>query len=133
MSKENTRSSSLPLKDIKFATWEQTYTAIREIIANEYLRHDVLLTSDKCNDFEKDYFRKVVDGTITEVSMARAFWSFRTCSISIMAVRCVIIIDEYDTPIRGATRKDTTNRSPALCVIFCPAPSKITRTFPMDS
>ena len=57
-------------KDIKFATWEQTYTAIREIIANEYLRHDVLLTSDKCNDFEKDYFRKVVDGTITEVSMA---------------------------------------------------------------
>ena len=83
-------------KDIKFATWEQTYTAIREIIANEYLRHDVLLTSDKCNDFEKDYFRKVVDGTITEVSMARAFLELSHMLNKHYGRPAVIIIDEYD-------------------------------------
>ena len=87
-------------KDIKFATWEQTYTAIREIIANEYLRHDVLLTSDKCNDFEKDYFRKVVDGTITEVSMARAFLELSHMLNKHYGRPAVIIIDEYDTPIQ---------------------------------
>ena len=87
-------------KDIKFAAWEQTYTAIREIIANEYLRHDVLLTSDKCNEFEKDYFRKVVDGTITEVSMARAFLELSHMLNEHYGRPAVIIIDEYDTPIQ---------------------------------
>lgn len=87
-------------KDIKFATWEQTYTAIREIIANEYLRHDTLLTSDKCNEFEKNYFRKVVDGTITEVSMARAFLELSHMLNKHYGRPAVIIIDEYDTPIQ---------------------------------
>lgn len=88
-------------KDIKFATWEQTYTAIREMIANEYLRHEVLLTSDKCNEFEKDYFRKVVDGTITEVSMARAFQELSHMLNKHYGRPAVIIVDEYDTPIQN--------------------------------
>ena len=87
-------------KDIKFATWEQTYTAIREIIANEYLRHDVLLTSDKCNEFEKEYFRKVVNGSISEVSMARAFLELSHMLNKHYNQPAVIIIDEYDTPIQ---------------------------------
>ena len=87
-------------KDIKFATWEQTYTAIREIIANEYLRHDVLLTSDKCNEFEKEYFRRVVNGSISEVSMARAFLELSHMLNKHYNRPAVIIIDEYDTPIQ---------------------------------
>ncbi len=87
-------------KDIKFATWKETYTAIREIVANEYLRHDVLLMSDKCNEFEKAYFRKVVDGTITEVSMTRAFLELSRMLHKHYGRPAVIIIDEYDTPIQ---------------------------------
>ena len=87
-------------KDIKFATWKETYTAIREIVANEYLRHDVLLMSDKCNEFEKAYVRKVVDGTITEVSMTRAFLELSRMLHKHYGRPAVIIIDEYDTPIQ---------------------------------
>lgn len=87
-------------KDIKFPTWEQTYTAIREIIANEFLRHEVLLASDKCNQNEKDYFRKVVDGTIAEVSMSRAFLELSRMLNKHYGQSAVIIIDEYDTPIQ---------------------------------
>ncbi len=87
-------------KDIKFASWEQTYNAIREIIANEYLRHDILLTSDRCNEYEKDYFRKVVDGSITEVSMSRAFAELSRMLHKHYDCPSVIIIDEYDTPIQ---------------------------------
>lgn len=90
----------ISFKDVKFPTWDQTYTAIREIIANEYLRHDVLLTSDQCNEFEKSYFRKVVDGTITEVSMARAFLELSHMLRKHYGRSSVIIIDEYDTPIQ---------------------------------
>lgn len=87
-------------KDIKFASWVQTYNAIREIIANEYLRHDILLTSDRCNEYEKDYFRKVVDGSITEVSMSRAFAELSRMLHKHYDCPSVIIIDEYDTPIQ---------------------------------
>lgn len=87
-------------KDIKFPTWEQAYTAIREIIANEFLRHEVLLTSDKCNEYEKDYFRKVVDGTISEVSMSRALSELSHMLRKHYNQSAIIIIDEYDTPIQ---------------------------------
>lgn len=86
-------------KDIKFQTWEQTYTAIRETIAREFLRHEVLLTSDKCNEYEKDYFRKVVDGSISEVSMSRALSELSHMLKKHYNQSAVIIIDEYDTPI----------------------------------
>lgn len=87
-------------KDVKFTTWEQTYTAIREIIAKEYLRHEVLLTSEKCNEFDKEYFRKVVDGSISEVSMARAFQELSYQLKKHYGQPAIIIIDEYDTPIQ---------------------------------
>lgn len=87
-------------KDIKFPTWEQTYTAIREIIAREFLRHDVILASDKCNEYEKDYFRKVVDGSISEVSMSRALSELSHMLQKHYNQSAVIIIDEYDTPIQ---------------------------------
>ncbi len=87
-------------KDVKFPTWEQTYTAIRETIAREFLRHEVLLTSDKCNEYEKDYFRKVVDGSISEVSMSRALSELSHMLKKHYNQSAVIIIDEYDTPIQ---------------------------------
>lgn len=90
----------ITFKDIKFAAWEQTYTAIREVIANEYLRHDVLLTSDKCNDYEKEYFRKVVDGSVSAVSMTRAFLELSRMLRKQYDQSAMIIIDEYDTPIQ---------------------------------
>ena len=90
----------ITFKDIKFPTWEQTYTAIREIIANEFLRHEILLTGDRCNSYEKEYFRKVVDGSISEVSMSRALSELSRMLRKHYDQSAVIIIDEYDTPIQ---------------------------------
>ena len=87
-------------KDIKFPSWEQTYTAIQEIIANEYMRHDVLLTSERCNEFEKDYFRRIIDGSVSEVSMSRAFLELSRMLNKHYGQPAVIIIDEYDTPVQ---------------------------------
>lgn len=87
-------------KDVKFPTWEQTYDAIREIIAKEYLRHEILLTSEKCNAYDKEYFRKVVEGSITEVSMTRAFQELSYQLNKHYGQSAIIIIDEYDTPIQ---------------------------------
>jgi len=87
-------------KDVKFQTWEETYAAICEIIAKEYMRHKELLTSEKCDEFDKAYFRKLVDGTITEVSMTRALQELSHQLNKHYGRAAVIIIDEYDTPIQ---------------------------------
>lgn len=50
--------------------------------------------------FEKDYFRKVADGSITEVSMIRAFQELSRMLHKHYGQSAVIIIDEYDTPIQ---------------------------------
>lgn len=87
-------------KDIKFPAWEQTYTAIREVIATEYLRHEVLLTSEACNEYEKAYFRSVADGSVSDVSMTRAFLELSRMLRKHYRQPAIIIIDEYDTPIQ---------------------------------
>ena len=90
----------ISFKDVKFQTWEDAYIAICEIIAKEFLRHEVLLTSDKCNQYEKDYFRKVVDGTISSVSMTRSLSELSHQLNKHYGQPAVIIVDEYDTPIQ---------------------------------
>ena len=88
-------------KDIKFDSWQDTYEAIQEEIASEYQRHSILLESDKCNEYEKDYFRKVTDGSISKVSMIRAFGVLsRMLNKHYGQSAIIIIIDEYDTPIQ---------------------------------
>jgi len=64
------------------------------------MRHKELLTSEKCDEFDKAYFRKLVDGTITEVSMTRALQELSHQLNKHYGRAAVIIIDEYDTPIQ---------------------------------
>ena len=90
----------ITFKDVKFSTWEETYSSICEIIAKEYRRHKELLTSDKCDEFDKKYYRKIVDNTITEVSMTRALQELSYQLNKHYGQSAVIIIDEYDTPIQ---------------------------------
>lgn len=90
----------ITFKDIKFSTWEETYAAICEIIAKEYRRHAELLTSDKCDEFDNNYYRKVVDNNITAVSMTRALLELSYQLNKHYGQSAVIIVDEYDTPIQ---------------------------------
>ena len=39
----------LTFKDVKFDTWEETFAAVRDIIAKEAQRHRELQTSEKCD------------------------------------------------------------------------------------
>lgn len=63
----------------KYCQWDEAYEAIRNAIADEYKRHLYLLTSEKCNEFDRKYFRSVMEGTVTTVGLASAF-----CTLSNM-------------------------------------------------
>lgn len=97
---------SVTFKDIKFPIWEQAFEAIRDEITKEYRRHIYLLESDKCNEYDKKYFRGVLDGTVTEVGLTGAFRNLSYMLNVHYDKPAVIIIDEYDTPIQQGYMTD---------------------------
>ena len=97
---------SVTFKDIKFPAWEQSLEAIRNVIAAEYRRHIYLLESDKCNEYDKKYFRSVAEGTVTEVGLTSAFQTLSSMLHTHYGKPAVIIIDEYDTPIQQGYTAD---------------------------
>ena len=48
----------LSFKDIKYATWEETYQAIKQLIAQEFRRHNLLAASNTLSDYERNDFPK---------------------------------------------------------------------------
>lgn len=97
---------SVTFKDIKFASWEQTYEALRDVIAREYRRHIYLLDSNQCTEYDKNYFRSVLDGTVSEVGLTGAFRNLSYMLHIHYNKSAIIIIDEYDTPIQQGYTKD---------------------------
>ncbi|MCR5609594.1 MAG: AAA family ATPase [Lachnospiraceae bacterium] len=90
---------SVTFKDIKYSTWEQSFTAIRDVIVEEYKRHIYILDSNKCNDYDKKYFLNIINQSITEVELAGAFSNLSKMLNIHHNKPAIIIIDEYDTPI----------------------------------
>lgn len=90
----------ITFKDVKFSTWQKTYEAIQDVISREYRRHIYLLDSPRCNEYDKKYFRSVLEGSATEVGMTRAFQDLSYMLHAHYEKSVVIIIDEYDTPIQ---------------------------------
>ncbi len=93
-------------KDIKYPSWEQAFEAIRNVISNEYRRHDYLMSSSKCSEYDKKYFSDILSGTASEVNLARAFSMLSFMLKNHHGKSAIIIIDEYDTPIQQGYMTD---------------------------
>lgn len=90
----------ITFKDLKYSTWEETLTNIRALITKEYLRHSEILTSDKCNDFDKKYCRDLIDGSLEPAMLPNAVSYLSEMLEKHHGTAPIIIIDEYDTPIQ---------------------------------
>ncbi len=92
-------------KDIKFNTWEETFEAIKDIFAKEAYRHPELQQSDKCNDYEKRSFEKLLAGEMSEVELSAVLQNLSQMLHKHHGVAPIIIIDEYDIPIQQGHMK----------------------------
>lgn len=90
----------LTFKDVKFDTWEETFAAVRDIIAKEAQRHRELQTSEKCDEYSRKVYVKLAEGDVSEVEASSALSDLSAMLHSHYGVAPVIIIDEYDTPIQ---------------------------------
>lgn len=63
---------SLTFKDAKFTDWKSTFEAIKNVIRDEYMRHDELFTSTCLNPVERDYLSRMQSDQLNEVEYTRA-------------------------------------------------------------
>lgn len=87
-------------KDIKFATWEECLEIIGLLFQREFGRHMELLESDRCSDFEKAYFRKVLALEAGSAELTQALSRLSKMLDDHYGVAPILIIDEYDTPVQ---------------------------------
>lgn len=90
----------LTFKDVKFDSWKATVEKIKSLLQEEYGRHQELLSSGKISDYEKAYFNKVLSATANEVELSFSLEKLSKMLATHYDQAPIIIIDEYDTPIR---------------------------------
>lgn len=90
----------ITFKDVKFGTWNETFSAIKKIISTEANRHIELRTSEKCSDSDKRDFEKLISSDINEVELSSSLLDLSRMLHKYYGISPVVIIDEYDTPIQ---------------------------------
>lgn len=99
----------LTFKDAKYTDWVNTFTAIKSIIRDEYLRHYELFSSDALNAVEHDYLSRLQADQLNEVEYSRSLLYLVRMLEKHHQSRVIILIDEYDTPIQQGHSKDFYN------------------------
>ena len=70
------------------------------MIRDEFMRHDELFTSDSLNPVEQDYLSRMQSDELSDVEYTRALLNLGRMLEKHHQSKVVILIDEYDTPIR---------------------------------
>lgn len=89
----------LSFKDIKFATFQETYSAIAGLIAKECAKHKELLDSPKLEKFDKERLKALVSRKASPTDFSLSLGELSFALHLHHGVAPIIIIDEYDTPI----------------------------------
>ena len=90
----------LTFKDVKCLTWRETFQKIRRLISLEFIRHSELESSSVLNSYEKEQYHRLVGDGADEVDCQMGLQILSMLLHKHYGKECVIIIDEYDTPIQ---------------------------------
>lgn len=90
----------LTFKDVKSMTWEETFQKIRRLISLEFIRHNELETSSVLTAYEKEQYHLLAGDSGDEVDCQMGLQLLSLLLHKHYRRECIIIIDEYDTPIQ---------------------------------
>ena len=90
----------LTFKDVKSMTWEETFQKIRMLISLEFIRHNELETSSVLTAYEKEQYHLLAGDSGDEVDCQMGLQLLSLLLHKHYGRECIIIIDEYDTPIQ---------------------------------
>ena len=90
----------LSFKDIKCSCWHETFQKISKLISLEFMRHDELESSTVLSSYEKEQYHRFASEGMNEVDCQMGLQLLSLLLHKHYGKECVIIIDEYDTPIQ---------------------------------
>lgn len=90
----------LTFKDVKSMTWEETFQIIRRLISLEFIRHNELETSSVLTAYEKEQYHLLAGDSGDEVDCQMGLQLLSLLLHKHYGRECIIIIDEYDTPLQ---------------------------------
>ena len=90
----------LTFKDVKSMTWEETFQKIRRLISLEFIRHNELEASSILTAYEKEQYHLLAGDSGDEVDCQMGLQLLSLLLHKHYGSECIIIIDEYDTPIQ---------------------------------
>lgn len=92
----------LSFKDCKQATYSKALENLSLIIGTEFNRHKFLLQHDLVEEYERKRFRAYLELTASEVQLGNSLLFLSELLTRAYGKKCIILIDEYDTPILEA-------------------------------
>lgn len=90
----------LTFKDVKCSTWPDTFQKIKKIISLEFIRHEELENSTKLSSYEKEQYHLLAGENANEIDYQMSLQLLSLLLHKHYGKECIIIIDEYDTPIQ---------------------------------
>ena len=89
----------LSFKDVKCSSWQETFQKISKLISLEFMRHNELESSSVLSSYEKEQYHRFASENINEVDCQMGLQLLSLLLHKHYDKECVIIIDEYGTPI----------------------------------
>lgn len=90
----------LSFKDVKCSSWQETFQKISKLISLEFMRHDELESSFVLSSYEKEQYHRFASENINEGDCQMGLQLLSLLLHKHYNKECVIIVDEYDTPIQ---------------------------------
>ena len=91
----------LSLKDVKTLNWEDCLGHLRQVISEEFKRHEMLLEGGFLDTEEQKQFRKVRACKCVGFELERSLSHLLAWLERATGEQVVLLIDEYDTPIHA--------------------------------
>lgn len=92
----------LSLKDVKCASWEETFELFKRLVAQEFERHRYLLNGTLLTPTEKLDFQAILHKESSQTLMEQSLFLLTNWLQRFHKKGVVLLIDEYDTPVHAA-------------------------------
>ena len=93
---------NLTLKSAKQPTFESAYGKLKRAIADEFQRHQYILSNEKITEEDKKLFQEIADRKAEYDDYSGALEFLSKCLSEAAGRKTVILIDEYDVPLENA-------------------------------
>ena len=90
----------LSFKDAHQSDWEDMYNSLCFTVKEEFLRHIELLSSNAITEYDKRYFKNIMDDNATTTDYQFALGKLSSMLAAHYSSKVIIISDEYGTPIQ---------------------------------